>query len=166
VLPDRYLRTPKHPAIFVAGDIANVLADDEHAVLMSYPHAMQLGKFAGEDAARDLMGEAMLPFRQERYVTCLVWKCGRNSRCVTHRLPTSDVTGHETAVLIELRRNGLTPLDGGSDDRLHGWATRPVGVSTPSSNVASPPSVDRARRVDADTCERHELGATGVVPER
>jgi len=27
VLPDRYLRTPKHPAIFVAGDIANVLAE-------------------------------------------------------------------------------------------------------------------------------------------
>lgn len=65
------LRSPVAPDVFVAGDAA--VADDGHGhtTLQSCQHALQQGRFAGENAARDLVGAPTLAYRQPPYVTCL-----------------------------------------------------------------------------------------------
>ncbi|HZV17367.1 MAG TPA: FAD-dependent oxidoreductase [Sphingobium sp.] len=69
---DRHLRVPGAPAVFAAGDTARAATDDEgHHTLMSCQHAMVLGRFAGHNAAADLVGAPLLPYAQERYGTCL-----------------------------------------------------------------------------------------------
>src|SRR5690606_22182552 len=57
--------------VFVAGDAAAADTGDEHRTLQSCQHAGQLGRVAGENAARDLLGLPLVPFEQLRYVTCL-----------------------------------------------------------------------------------------------
>jgi NADH dehydrogenase len=58
--------------IFAAGDVAFAATDDagNHA-LMSCQHAMNMGRFAGHNAAADLIDGELLPYRQPVYVTCL-----------------------------------------------------------------------------------------------
>ena len=69
---DRNLRLPAAPDIFAAGDTACATTDDHgNHSLMSCQHALMLGRFAGNNAAADLVGEALLPYSQEQYVTCL-----------------------------------------------------------------------------------------------
>lgn len=68
---DQSLRNPAAPGIFVAGDAAAVDDGDGHTVLQSCQHALQLGRFAGENAARDIMGLPLIPYEQPPYVTCL-----------------------------------------------------------------------------------------------
>jgi NADH dehydrogenase len=69
---DRNLRLPAAPEVFAAGDTAYAATDDvgNHA-LMSCQHALMLGRFAGHNAAADLIGADPLPYSQESYVTCL-----------------------------------------------------------------------------------------------
>ncbi len=57
--------------VFAAGDVARAYVDDEHLALMSCQHAMEMGKFAGYNAARDLLGLPLRPYRQPVYLTCL-----------------------------------------------------------------------------------------------
>jgi NADH dehydrogenase len=71
VLVDRFLRAPAAPQVFVAGDAAGADGGDGHPVLQSCQHALQLGRFAGENAARDLLGPPMIPYVQPPYITCL-----------------------------------------------------------------------------------------------
>jgi NADH:ubiquinone reductase (H+-translocating) len=71
VVVDASLRTPGAPGIFVAGDAAAADTGDGHVTLQSCQHAGQLGRVAGENAARDLIGLPPLPYSQLRYVTCL-----------------------------------------------------------------------------------------------
>lgn len=72
LIVDRNLRVPGHPAIFATGDAASAATDDAgHRTLMSCQHAMPLGRFAGHNAAADLLGQPTLSYAQERYVTCL-----------------------------------------------------------------------------------------------
>ncbi|MDN4593989.1 NAD(P)/FAD-dependent oxidoreductase [Polycladomyces subterraneus] len=71
LLVDEFLRVNGHPHIFAAGDTAKAKTDDTHHALMSCQHAIPQGKIAGHNAAADLLGEPMKPYRQERYVTCL-----------------------------------------------------------------------------------------------
>jgi NADH:ubiquinone reductase (H+-translocating) len=68
---DEYLRVNGHPHLFAAGDIAKAKTDETHHALMSCQHAIPQGKIAGHNAAADLLGEPLKPYRQERYVTCL-----------------------------------------------------------------------------------------------
>lgn len=68
---DQDLRAPAMPTVFVAGDAAAADTGDGHLALQSCQHALQLGRFAGENAARDLVGQPTLPYAQPRYVTCL-----------------------------------------------------------------------------------------------
>lgn len=69
---DRDLRVPTVPEIFAAGDTACAATDDlGNRTLMSCQHALMLGRFAGNNAAADLIGGDLLPYSQERYVTCL-----------------------------------------------------------------------------------------------
>lgn len=59
------------PEVFATGDVAHAMVDEEHTALMSCQHALRMGRFAGYNAARDLLGLPLRPYRQERYVTCL-----------------------------------------------------------------------------------------------
>lgn len=69
---DRDLRVPGNFAIFATGDAASAATDDAgNRTLMSCQHAMPLGRYAGHNAAADLLGEPTIPYSQERYVTCL-----------------------------------------------------------------------------------------------
>lgn len=70
VAPDLRVDGVRH--VFAAGDVAHAVVDETgHVAMMSCQHAMMMGRFAGHNAARDLLGLPTEPYRQERYVTCL-----------------------------------------------------------------------------------------------
>jgi NADH dehydrogenase len=123
VIVDQALRAPAAPNVFVTGDAAAADTGDGagHRTLQSCQHALQLGRFAGENAARDLLGMQLLPYTQARYVTCLdlgrsgavftegwqraMVQSGRDAKALKHRIntvviyPPTDVSG---ATLLEL----------------------------------------------------------------
>jgi NADH:ubiquinone reductase (H+-translocating) len=68
---DTHLRVAGADHVFAGGDVARAFADVDQPTLMSCQHAIPLGKFAGHNAAADLVGGDMLPYRQPDYVTCL-----------------------------------------------------------------------------------------------
>jgi NADH:ubiquinone reductase (H+-translocating) len=69
---DRNLRAPHTSGIFAAGDVARAETDNVgHHAAMSCQHAMALGRYAGHNAAADLLGAPMLRYSQPKYVTCL-----------------------------------------------------------------------------------------------
>ena len=59
--------------------------------MLSCQHALQLGRVAGENAARDLLGLPLVPYEQLRYVTCL--DLGRSGAVLTQ--------GWDRAVVME-----------------------------------------------------------------
>jgi NADH dehydrogenase len=68
----RDLRVEGVRNVFATGDVALAVTDDEgHHAMMSCQHAMNLGRFAGHNAAADLIGQATIPYSQPKYVTCL-----------------------------------------------------------------------------------------------
>ena len=71
LLVDRTLQAPAAAGVFVAGDSAAADTGDGHRALQSCQHALQTGRFAGENAARDLLDRPLTPYSQPRYVTCL-----------------------------------------------------------------------------------------------
>jgi NADH dehydrogenase len=81
IIVEASLRAPAAPEVFVAGDAAAADTGDGHQTLQSCQHAGQLGRVAGENAARDLIGLPPLPYAQLRYVTCL--DLGRSGAVVT-----------------------------------------------------------------------------------
>jgi NADH:quinone reductase (non-electrogenic) len=81
VVVDAALRAPAAAGIFVAGDAAAADTGDGHSTLQSCQHAGQLGRVAGENAARDLIGLPLVPYTQLRYVTCL--DLGRSGAVIT-----------------------------------------------------------------------------------
>ncbi|WP_308797803.1 NAD(P)/FAD-dependent oxidoreductase [Agromyces silvae] len=68
---DQHLEAIGVPGLFVAGDAAHAYGIDDHLVMQSCQHALQLGRFAGENAARSLLGRPLLRYGQPTYVTCL-----------------------------------------------------------------------------------------------
>jgi NADH dehydrogenase len=81
VVVDAVLRAPAAPEVFCAGDAAAADTGDGHRTLQSCQHAGQLGRVAGENAARDLIGLPLVPYTQLRYVTCL--DLGRSGAVIT-----------------------------------------------------------------------------------
>lgn len=66
------LQVPAHPDIYATGDMAHAKTDDAgNTALMTCQHAIQLGKFAGHNAAASLLNIEPYPYRQVNYVTCL-----------------------------------------------------------------------------------------------
>lgn len=66
------LQIPAHPDVYATGDMAHAKTDDAgNTALMTCQHAIQLGKFAGHNAAASLLNVAPYPYRQVNYVTCL-----------------------------------------------------------------------------------------------
>lgn len=66
------LQVPAHPEVYATGDMAHAKTDDVgNTALMTCQHAIQLGKFAGHNAAASLLNVEPYPYRQVNYVTCL-----------------------------------------------------------------------------------------------
>lgn len=66
------LQLPANPEVYATGDMAHAKTDDVgNTALMTCQHAIQLGKFAGHNAAASLLNIDPLPYRQVNYVTCL-----------------------------------------------------------------------------------------------
>jgi len=109
IVVDRLLRAPVAPGVFVAGDAAAADGGDGHMVLQSCQHALQLGRFAGENAARDLIGLPLVPYVQPPYVTCL--DLGRSGAVFTRGWErTVDLTGAEAkAVKRRINRHVIYP---------------------------------------------------------
>jgi NADH:ubiquinone reductase (H+-translocating) len=82
VVVDTALRANGAPEVFIAGDAAAADTGDGHRTLQSCQHAGQLGRVAGENAARDLLGLPTVAYTQLRYVTCL--DLGRSGAVITH----------------------------------------------------------------------------------
>ncbi|WP_069262169.1 NAD(P)/FAD-dependent oxidoreductase [Paraburkholderia nodosa] len=69
---DRNLAVEGVPGVYATGDVARAATDDEgNHTMMSCQHAMNLGRSAGHNAAADLLGLALIPYSQPKYVTCL-----------------------------------------------------------------------------------------------
>jgi NADH dehydrogenase len=68
---DRFLRVVGVPGAYAAGDTAAALAEDGHPVMQSCQHASPQGRFAGHNAAADLLGLPPAAFAPDPYVTCL-----------------------------------------------------------------------------------------------
>jgi NADH:ubiquinone reductase (H+-translocating) len=81
VVVDTALRAPAAPEVFVAGDAGVADTGDGHRTLQSCQHAGQLGRVAGENAARDLLGLSPVTYTQPRYITCL--DLGRSGAVIT-----------------------------------------------------------------------------------
>ncbi|MEC7490694.1 MAG: FAD-dependent oxidoreductase [Pseudomonadota bacterium] len=57
--------------VFAAGDIAAAPTEDGNETVMSCQHGRPMGRVAGYNAASDLIGNDMISFRFNPYVTCL-----------------------------------------------------------------------------------------------
>lgn len=124
IIVDATLRAPAAPEIFVAGDAAAADTGDGHRALQSCQHAGQLGRVAGENAARDLLGEASLPYKQLRYLTCL--DLGRSGAVVTQGWERRiDKTGAEAKAMKRFINTQLIypPADGSAEALLAGSST-------------------------------------------
>lgn len=71
VVVDAELRAPAAPRVFVGGDAAAADTGGGRIALQSCQHALRMGRFAGENAARDLLSLPLLHYEHRRYVTCL-----------------------------------------------------------------------------------------------
>ncbi|MEB7499584.1 FAD-dependent oxidoreductase [Leclercia pneumoniae] len=66
------LQIPTQPDVYATGDTAHAKTDElGNTALMTCQHAIQLGKFAGHNAAASLLNATPHPYRQVNYVTCL-----------------------------------------------------------------------------------------------
>ncbi|MDG2112454.1 MAG: FAD-dependent oxidoreductase [Actinomycetota bacterium] len=118
VLVDRFRRAPAAPTVFVTGDAAAADTGDGHLALASCQHALQLGRVAGENAARDLRGLELVAYEQLRYVTCL--DLGRSSAVLTQGWDREVVLAGPEAKRRKVMINTqvIYPPDGAALDEL------------------------------------------------
>jgi NADH dehydrogenase len=105
----------------VAGDAAAADTGDGHRTLQSCQHAGQLGRVAGENAARDLLGLPLIPYTQLRYVTCL--DLGRSGAVVTEGWERRvEKTGGEAKAMKRMINTQIIypPANGGAEALLAG----------------------------------------------
>jgi NADH dehydrogenase len=57
--------------VYATGDVARAVADDGHFALMSCQHSLTMGKYAGYNAAHDLLGLDLRRYRQPDYTNTL-----------------------------------------------------------------------------------------------
>jgi NADH:ubiquinone reductase (H+-translocating) len=68
---DDELRVVGVAGLYATGDVARALADDGHYALMSCQHSLTMGKYAGYNAAHDLLGLGLRRYRQPDYTNTL-----------------------------------------------------------------------------------------------
>jgi NADH dehydrogenase len=148
VVVDPALRAPAAPEVFVAGDAAAADTGDGHWTLQSCQHANQLGRVAGENAARDLLGLPSVPYTQLRYVTCL--DLGRSGAVITQgwerRVEKTGTEGKAVKRLINTQV--IYPLADGTAEAL---------LASSSIDLA-----ERARRVDGPKADVDPVSATAA----
>lgn len=139
VVVDTDLRAPTAPELFVTGDAAVADTGDGHRTLQSCQHAGQLGRVAGENAARDLLGMPTVPYTQLRYITCL--DLGRSGAVITQGWERRvDKTGDEGKAVKRM---------------INTQIIYPPAAATAEALLASS-SIDLAERVG-------RLGAEGMI---
>lgn len=118
IIVDGHLRANAAGGIFVAGDAGCAAPEPGRETLMSCQHALTLGKFAGENAARDILGMPLLVYSQKRYVTCL--HLGRSGALYSEgweRVPK--ITGAAAkAIKTEINTRRIYPPTGSRDKIL------------------------------------------------
>lgn len=142
VVVDAVLRAPAAPEIFVAGDAAVADTGDGHRTLQSCQHAGQLGRVAGENAARDLIGLPLVPYAQLRYVTCL--DLGRSGAVITHGWERRvEKTGTEGKAVKRLINTQVIypPADGTAESLL---AASSIDLAARARPVDSPKAAGKA----------------------
>lgn len=65
------LEHPQFSGVFLTGDMASADTGTGHRTLQSCQHALQLGRAAGENAARRCLGHDLIDYQQPAYVTSL-----------------------------------------------------------------------------------------------
>jgi NADH dehydrogenase len=114
---DSHLGIADAPGIFLAGDAAWAATEPGHSTLMSCQHAMPLGKVAGENAARSLLGQPLLDYAQPRYSTCL--DLGRSGAVLTMGWDRQvQATGEEAKAIKRQINTQLIYLPEGSREAL------------------------------------------------
>jgi NADH dehydrogenase len=68
---DDELRVAGVDHVYATGDVARALADDGQFALMSCQHSLTMGKYAGYNAAHDLLGLELRRYRQPAYTNTL-----------------------------------------------------------------------------------------------
>lgn len=69
---DGNLKVKGSAAVYAAGDVAYAACDEVgNFAVMSCQHAIPLGRYAGNNAAAELIGVAPMTYSQPKYVTCL-----------------------------------------------------------------------------------------------
>jgi len=68
---DDELRVVGVADVYATGDVARAVADDGHFALMSCQHSLTMGKYAGYNAAHDLLGLELRRYRQPDYTNTL-----------------------------------------------------------------------------------------------
>lgn len=69
---DGNLKVKGNDAVYAAGDVAYATCDAlGNPAMMSCQHAIALGRHAGNNAAAELIGVALMAYSQPKYVTCL-----------------------------------------------------------------------------------------------
>lgn len=69
---DGTLKVKGNAAVYAAGDVAYAACDEVgNFAVMSCQHAIPLGRYAGNNAAAELIGVAPMTYSQPKYVTCL-----------------------------------------------------------------------------------------------
>lgn len=69
---DQHLKVRSQTAVYAAGDVAYASTDAVgNFSVMSCQHAIALGRYAGNNAAADLLGVDPIPYSQPKYVTCM-----------------------------------------------------------------------------------------------
>src|SRR3954470_1105172 len=145
IVVDTALRVPAAPDVFVAGDAAAADTGDGHWTLQSCQHANQLGRVAGENAARDLLGLPLMPYSQLRYVTCL--DLGRSGAVIAQGWERQvEKTGSEGKAVKRLINTQIIypPADGTVEALLAGsnidLAERARQVDGPKADLAPAPA--------------------------
>jgi NADH dehydrogenase len=65
------LRVIDAPNAFAAGDTAAAIVEEGHTAMQSCQHAHAMGRVCGHNVAADLLGEELVAFAPDPYVTCL-----------------------------------------------------------------------------------------------
>jgi NADH:ubiquinone reductase (H+-translocating) len=68
---DDELRVVGVADVYATGDVAHALGDDGYVALMSCQHSLTMGKYAGYNAAHDLLGLELRRYRQPDYTNTL-----------------------------------------------------------------------------------------------
>jgi NADH dehydrogenase len=152
LMVDEMMRVIGVPDVFAAGDVACAKLDGDHASVMSCQHGRPMGRFAGHNAAADLLGKPLLPLRIGWYTTILdlgPWGAVYTNGWDRHVI-ASGPAAKVTKQTINCQRI-YPPRTGKREDILA--AAAPV--------VQAPPEVNATKDTDTKNVEPHLARVSG-----